>query len=91
MANYSFLCRDSKVSSKTGMAPIELSIVLNGKRTYIALPRKIKPADIKKSENQDYLDAVRLKLLQLENELMKAGVELSVDNIKHYFKHGFLC
>ena len=35
-ANVSFYCRESK-KNKDGMAPIELSLVINGKRCYVQL------------------------------------------------------
>ena len=37
-----FYCRKSK-ADKQGLAPVELSIVINGERTYIRLPRKERP------------------------------------------------
>ena len=40
--NINFVCRQSKVT-KTGKAPVEMSIILNGKRTYLALPYKEDP------------------------------------------------
>ncbi len=63
--NVSFYCRESKVGVK-GYAPIEMSIVINGERTVITLPRKEKPKEFKASiqakRNNDvknYLNAVR--------------------------------
>ena len=37
-ANASFYCRESK-KNKDGTAPIEVSLVINGKRCYVQLPR----------------------------------------------------
>lgn len=45
----SFYCRESKVSKKTGLAPVELSMSINGTRCYIALPRKETPTAFKKA------------------------------------------
>ena len=42
MYNFSFICRASKIDKK-GFAPIELSIIINGTRTYVILPMKYGP------------------------------------------------
>ena len=42
MYNFSFICRASKIDKK-GFAPIELSIIINGTRTYVILPMKFEP------------------------------------------------
>lgn len=44
--NVSFYCRESK-KNRDGRAPIELTIVINGKRSYIQLPRKEYPYQFK--------------------------------------------
>ena len=44
--NVSFYCRDSKANSK-GLAPIELSVIINGERAIITLPRKETPKTFK--------------------------------------------
>ena len=46
--NVSFVCRSSKVQ-KTGKAPVEMSIIINGQRTYLNLPRKEDPKEFKKT------------------------------------------
>ena len=45
--NVSFYYRLCKASKK-GVAPIELSLIINGERAYITLPRKENPATFKK-------------------------------------------
>ena len=40
MYNFSFICRASKIDKK-GFAPIELSIIINGTRTYVILPTRL--------------------------------------------------
>jgi len=53
-----FYCRNCK-TDKQGFSPIEISLTINGKRTFIHLPRKERPADFlketskKKSELND--------------------------------------
>jgi hypothetical protein len=45
--NINFICRQSKVG-KLGKAPVEISIIINGRRTFISLPRKEDPKDFQK-------------------------------------------
>lgn len=44
-----FYCRESKVSKKNGLSPLEMSLTINGKRGYVSLPRKEKPATFAKA------------------------------------------
>ena len=48
MATFNFYCRESKMDKK-GYSPIEISIIIDGSRTFIALPRKERPVDFKKA------------------------------------------
>ena len=36
-----FVCRSSKVSKKDGLTPLELYVIIDGKRRFISLKRKI--------------------------------------------------
>jgi hypothetical protein len=38
--NIGFVCRPSK-AQKSGLAPVEMTIVINGARTYLSLPRNV--------------------------------------------------
>lgn len=38
-----FVCRGSKVSRKDGKTPLELYVIINGKRRYVSLNRRIDP------------------------------------------------
>ena len=71
-ANVSFYCRESK-KNKDGLAPIELSLVINRKRCYVQLPRKEDPEQFKRelmsknwSDLKDYLSAIRARLNEIE-------------------------
>ena len=82
-ANVSFYCRESK-KNKDGLAPIELSLIINGKRCYVQLPRKEAPAAFKQEVNskkdndlKDYIRSVRACLNQIETELLKEGEALT--------------
>ena len=90
-----FVCRNSKIRSN-GLCPIELSIIINGKRRYLSLDRRIKPKsfDSKKQrvkgdkETTDFLEAVRSKCYQIETEMIKAKMLITVDTFIEAYKHG---
>ena len=94
MWNFSFYCRESK-TDRNGLANIELSISIDGKRMFVALPRKCKPADFKKASQgkrnndiQDYLALIRTKLNTLLNDMIKDSVPVTAQTLKDYFKSG---
>ena len=93
-ANVSFYCRESK-KNKDGTAPIELSLVINGKRCYVQLPRKEAPADFKRDLNskkdndlKDYLRSVRVRLNEIETTFLRDGEALTAAALRDYFKTG---
>ena len=93
--NIGFLCRQSKASKKTGLAPIELSIIINGQRTYIALQRKEQPEVFKnalesKKDNpiKQYCDCIRQKVDDISEEMMRNNIPLTAEYLKDYFKRG---
>lgn len=92
--NINFYCRNSKVTKK-GLAPIEISIIINGKRVFIQLPRKEYPETFKKltesrknNELKEYLDEVRNQFNHIQLELMRNNIPLTSDSLKEYFKSG---
>ena len=93
-ANVSFYCRESK-KNKDGTAPIEISLVINGKRCYVQLPRKEAPATFKREINskkdndlKDYLRSVRVRLNEIETTFLRDGQALTAESLRHYFKTG---
>ncbi len=91
-ANVSFYCRESK-KNKDGTAPIEISLVINGKRCYVQLPRKEAPATFKREINskkdndlKDYLRSVRVRLNEIETAFLRDGQALTAESLRHYFK-----
>ncbi|MBR5853104.1 MAG: hypothetical protein IKY74_02775 [Alistipes sp.] len=36
-----FVCRSSKVSKRSGLTPLELYVIIDGKRRFVSLDRKI--------------------------------------------------
>uniref|UniRef100_UPI003A8B0CB2 phage integrase SAM-like domain-containing protein n=1 Tax=Alistipes sp. TaxID=1872444 RepID=UPI003A8B0CB2 len=94
MFNFSFVCRKSK-AGRNGLAPIELSIIINGERTYITLPQKANPstfsrdiASRKNNDIQDYLSAVRIKLNSIINKMMMDEEPITALSIKNAFTNG---
>ena len=93
-ANVSFYCRESK-KNKDGLAPIELSLVINGKRCFVQLPRKEDPNAFKRdlnckkaSELKDYLTLVRFRLKEIEAEFLRQGQAITAESLKWYFRTG---
>ena len=93
-ANVSFYCRESK-KNKDGLAPIELSLVINGKRCFIQLPRKEAPADFKRDFNskkdndlKDYLRSIRVRLNEIVTTFLRDGEALTAAALRDYFKTG---
>ena len=93
-ANVSFYCRESK-KNKDGTAPIEISLIINGKRCYVQLPRKEAPATFKREINskkdndlKDYLRSVRVRLNEIETAFLRDGQALTAESLRDYFKTG---
>ena len=94
MWNFSFICRASK-ADRNGLSPIELSIVINGKRTYVSLPMKVSSSEFAKKINSkrnneilDYTSSVRLLLTKYCGEMMAQGTAITASSIKEYFVNG---
>ena len=91
-----FVCRSSKVSKKDGLTPLELYVIIDGKRRFVSLNRKIdhRLFNPKKqivrgdTETNKYIEAVRMKCYALETEMLKRGLLLTVDTFVYAFKHG---
>ena len=93
-ANVSFYCRCSK-ANRDGLAPIELSLIINKKRCYIQLPRKENPeafrTAVNAKRNNDvklYLDSVRTRVNEIETKLLREGEPLTAATLKEYFQTG---
>ena len=63
-----FVCRQSK-SGKDGLSPLELYVIIGGKRRYVSLNRKITPKAFNNkrqmvkgdAQTNEYIEAVRMK------------------------------
>ena len=89
-----FYCRKSKADKK-GFAPVELSIVINGERTYLRLPRKERPEEFAKAieSKRDnaikvYLESQRVLLNKVVEDMQYAGIEITAENLKECYKRG---
>ena len=90
----SFYCRKSKADKK-GLAPIEISIVINGDRTYLRLPRKERPEDFAKAigskrdnEMKVYCENQRVRLNSIVEDMQFADIEITAENLKECYKRG---
>ena len=91
-----FVCRSAKVSKKDGLTPLELYVIIDGKRRFVSLNRRIDPKlfNAKKqivrgdTQTNEYIEAVRMKCYALETEMLKRGLLLTVDTFIYAFKHG---
>ena len=92
--NIGFVCRKSKIT-KTGKAPVEMSIIINGKRTYLVLPRKENPDEFKRLVNakrrndlKDYLETVYQRVMERQTEMVQKGISVTAQSLKDYLVHG---
>lgn len=92
----SFLCRASK-AGKDGLSPIEFSLCINGRRKYVTTDRKVKassfnlrtPKVYNDKATNEYLDALRAKLYAQETEMIKNGMEVTIDTFVGVYKNDF--
>lgn len=88
-----FVCRSSKIR-KSGVAPIELYVIIKGERRFLSIQRYCKPADFNSKtqkvkgdkELNSYLDSVRKKCWRIEMELM--GEDYTADDFVYTYKYG---
>lgn len=89
--NYAFYCRASKADRK-GMSPIEVSIIVNGKRTFLQLPYRCKAEDFNRKrrpkEIQEYLDTMQGVISGIVTDMARNAVPLTAANLKEYLKNG---
>lgn len=89
-----FYCRSSKVN-KQGFAPIEMTIIINGERVIINLPRKEKPDEFQRlmssrrpNELKTFIDLMRGKIYEVQNNLIMDGKPLTSTTVREYFRTG---
>lgn len=86
-----FYCRASKATKKA-VAPIELSISLNGTRKFINLPLKVNPTDFNRKRKpqyiEDYLASMRKLVDTAIVDLAKTNQPLTHQNLREYIQSG---
>jgi len=89
-----FYCPRAK-KDKNGYAPIVLSIVINGQRTYLHLQRKERPEDFEKAKEskrandiKGYMERQRILINKIVEDMAFAGIELTAQNLKDCLKKG---
>ena len=91
-----FICRSSKVSKRSGLTPLELYVIIDGKRRFVSLNRRIDPKlfnpkkQIVRGDTQtnEYIKAVRMKCYSLQTEMLKRGLLFTADTFVYAFRHG---
>lgn len=92
--NINYYCRSSK-AGKDGLAPIEISILINGKRCFIQLPRKESPEAFKKAmeskrnnDIKEYINESRRQFNEIQLDMLKNHISLSAETLRDYYRHG---
>lgn len=89
--NFNFYCRPSKVT-ESGTAPIELSIMINGKRCFINLPMRTTPEEFNRRKQPkylaDYLSGMRVTINNIINEMQAHQEPLTADSLRSYVRTG---
>ena len=85
-----YYCRECK-TNKQGMAPVELSIIVNGERVFISLPRKMSPKDFTKAtssktrnDTKQFLSAYDTKVNNAVTEILTRNETMTAQRIKDY-------
>lgn len=88
--NVNFYCRKSK-SNRKGLSPIEMSIIINGKRMILSTGMSYSSStfekDSRKGELQAYLSGVERTIYQYVMELSTKG-DLSLESLKKAYLRG---
>lgn len=87
----SFYCRESK-KSKKGLAPLELSICINGQRKFINLPIKFAPSEFNRKkqpkEIAENVEAWRVRINGYITELLNRGMPLTTEGLREVIRTG---
>lgn len=87
-----YYVRPSKVSKKDGLAHIEMSIIINGKRILVNLPFRCRPEDFNKKrkpqEIEDYLNAQRTLVSKVLAEMAENNIPVTSENLRDYYRTG---
>lgn len=85
-----YYCRECK-KNKNGLAPIELSIIVNGERVFVSLPRKMAPSDFIKetsraasNDTKRFLSLYDAKVNNAVTEILTRNELMTAQRIKDY-------
>lgn len=86
-----FYCRESK-QDKKGLAPLEISITINGERLFLNLPSKFSPKDFNKKKQPSHItqltEEYRIKVNEVIFELMKYDLPITAPLVRDYMRTG---
>lgn len=89
-----YFCRESK-KDKKGFSPIELSLIINGKRVFWNMPRKERPDEFKKltaskrgNELKDYLEIMRVNINKAMTDMMTHSIPITAASVREYIQGG---
>lgn len=87
-----FYCRKSKASKINGLAPVELSIIINKERVFINLPYKCDPDEFARKrrpkEIEDYLNTQRGVINKVLTDMAENDIPVTASNLREYFRTG---
>lgn len=89
--SFTFYCRDSK-QNKQHLSPIELSIIINGKRLFINLPFKFNPAEFNTKKQTPVIKQAiqewRIKIDTILVEMLQHNIPITADRLREYIRTG---
>lgn len=95
MWNFSFRVRKQKID-RYGLAPIELTININSKRSVIQLPMKVQPDEfnrLRASKRANYINTYceqeRVKVYRTVTQLQTMGYEVTTEAVKNILRNGY--
>ena len=91
-----FMCRPSKML-QNGLCPLELSIIIEGKRKIIRFQKFIKASDFnapkqyvkRNPEVNEYMESIRAKFYSIETEMLQRNIPITTQNVLDIYKNGF--
>lgn len=89
-----FYCREGKVG-RNGLAPVEVSLIVAGKRAILSLPRKERPDEFRRamaskrgSDIRRYCDSVKKNVDGAITEIAARGEALDIETLRKYVRNG---
>ncbi len=86
-----FYCKESK-ANKQGLAPLEVSITINGERLFLNLPTKFNPKEFNKKKQPSHITDIllqyRIKVNEVISDLMKYDLPITSALVREYMRTG---